>query len=62
MPSQPLFDRYRVVDIDTHVTEPADVWTERVERRFGERVLEGVPEGVVSKVLQDTATRLYGLA
>jgi len=31
-------------------------------RLYAERALEGVPEGVVSKVLQDTATRLYGLA
>jgi len=38
MPLQPLFDRYRVVDIDTHVTEPADVWTSRVPQRFGDRV------------------------
>jgi predicted TIM-barrel fold metal-dependent hydrolase len=32
------FERYRVVDIDTHVTEPADVWTSRVSRKWGERV------------------------
>lgn len=32
------FGRYRVVDIDTHVTEPADVWTSRVSRKWGERV------------------------
>ena len=38
MPSSLLFDRYRVVDIDTHVTEPPDVWTARVERRFADRV------------------------
>lgn len=36
--SQDLFDRYRVIDVDTHVTEPADVWTERVPRRWGDRV------------------------
>ena len=34
----PIFERYRVVDIDTHVTEPADVWTDRVARKWGERV------------------------
>jgi predicted TIM-barrel fold metal-dependent hydrolase len=33
-----LFDRYRVVDIDTHITEPADVWTARVSRKWGDRV------------------------
>ena len=38
MTSASLFDRYRVIDIDTHVTEPPDVWTARVEKRFGDRV------------------------
>ncbi len=33
-----LFERYRVVDIDTHVTEPGDVWTSRVSRKWGDRV------------------------
>jgi len=32
------FERYRVVDIDTHVTEPADVWTSRISRKWGDRV------------------------
>jgi predicted TIM-barrel fold metal-dependent hydrolase len=25
-----LFDQYRVIDVDTHLTEPADLWTSRV--------------------------------
>jgi len=29
-----LFDRYRVIDVDTHVSEPADTWSARLERRF----------------------------
>lgn len=33
-----LFERYRVVDIDTHITEPADVWTSRVPAKWGEQV------------------------
>ena len=33
-----LFDRYRVIDADAHVTEPADVWTARVSSRWGDRV------------------------
>jgi len=33
-----LFDRYRVVDIDTHVTEPADVWTSRLPSKWGNQV------------------------
>ncbi|MFN8644355.1 MAG: hypothetical protein U0802_22875 [Candidatus Binatia bacterium] len=27
-----LFDRYRVIDADAHVTEPADVWTARLQQ------------------------------
>ena len=34
----PLFERFRVVDIDTHITEPADVWTSRVSSKWGDRV------------------------
>lgn len=33
-----LFDRYRVIDVDAHVTEPADLWTARVSSRWGDRV------------------------
>jgi predicted TIM-barrel fold metal-dependent hydrolase len=33
-----LFDRHRVIDVDTHVTEPADLWTSRVSRKWGDRV------------------------
>jgi predicted TIM-barrel fold metal-dependent hydrolase len=36
--TRPLFERYRVVDIDTHVTEPADVWTSRVASKWGDQV------------------------
>jgi len=34
----PLFSRHRVIDIDTHITEPADVFTARVSSRWGDRV------------------------
>lgn len=33
-----LFDRYRVIDIDAHLTEPADVWTSRVSAKWGDAV------------------------
>ncbi len=33
-----LFDRFRVIDVDTHVTEPPDVWTSRVPARWRDRV------------------------
>ncbi|MFP6665643.1 MAG: amidohydrolase family protein [Deltaproteobacteria bacterium] len=36
--STDLFSRYRVIDIDTHVTEPADVWQGRVAAKWGDRV------------------------
>jgi predicted TIM-barrel fold metal-dependent hydrolase len=38
MPAASLFERHRVIDIDTHVTEPADVWTARVAGKWGARV------------------------
>jgi predicted TIM-barrel fold metal-dependent hydrolase len=37
-PQPSLFDRYQVIDIDTHITEPPDVWTARVPRKWGDRV------------------------
>ena len=33
-----LFDRYRVIDVDTHLTEPPDVWTARVAAKWGDLV------------------------
>ena len=67
-----LFDRYRVIDVDTHLTEPPDVWTTRVaskwgdlvphiERRDGEDawVVSALPEATVAKVLHDNAARVY---
>ena len=36
--SQKLFEKYKVIDIDTHITEPADVWTERVASKWGNKV------------------------
>ena len=33
-----LFERHRVIDIDTHITEPADVWTARVSKKWGDLV------------------------
>ncbi len=37
MPAE-LFQRYRVVDVDTHLTEPPDLWTSRVSSKWGEAV------------------------
>ncbi len=33
-----LFDRYRVIDVDSHVSEPADLWTSRVPRKWSDAV------------------------
>jgi hypothetical protein len=30
-----LFDHYRVIDADSHLSEPADVWTSRVSGKWG---------------------------
>ena len=33
-----LFDRHKPIDVDTHITEPAGVWTDRVSSKWGDRV------------------------
>ncbi len=33
-----LFDRYKVIDVDSHVSEPADLWTSRVASKWGDAV------------------------
>ena len=33
-----LFDQYQVIDIDTHLTEPSDLWTSRLPSKWGNRV------------------------
>jgi predicted TIM-barrel fold metal-dependent hydrolase len=42
-----LFDRHRVIDVDTHVSEPHDVWTSRVASKWGDLVPHVIkdPEG-----------------
>ena len=34
----PLTERYRVIDADSHVVEPVDLWTSRVPAKFGDLV------------------------
>lgn len=36
--SSSVFDRIKAIDVDTHITEPADVWTSRVSKKWGDRV------------------------
>ncbi|MCA9502382.1 MAG: amidohydrolase [Spirochaetaceae bacterium] len=33
-----LFDRCKPIDVDTHITEPPDVWTSRVSKKWGDKV------------------------
>ncbi len=33
-----LFDRFKVIDVDTHLTEPPGVWTDRVAKKWGDSV------------------------
>ena len=33
-----VFDDFRVIDVDTHLTEPPDVWTARVSSKWGDLI------------------------
>ncbi|MBW2362155.1 MAG: amidohydrolase [Deltaproteobacteria bacterium] len=35
---QRVFDRIRVVDVDTHISEPEDLWTSRVASKWGDLI------------------------
>ena len=34
-----LFERFKVIDVDTHVSEPHDVWVDRVPKKWGDKIL-----------------------
>jgi predicted TIM-barrel fold metal-dependent hydrolase len=36
--SQKYFEKYKVIDVDTHITEPPGVWTDRVASKWGNKV------------------------
>ena len=36
--TEKMFDRYKVIDVDTHITEPPGVWTDRVASKWGNNV------------------------
>ncbi len=36
--SQNYFEKYKVIDVDTHITEPAGVWTDRVASKWGDKI------------------------
>ncbi|HSS11426.1 MAG TPA: amidohydrolase family protein [Acidimicrobiales bacterium] len=33
-----LFERFQVIDVDTHLTEPPDIWTDRVPAKWGDQI------------------------
>jgi predicted TIM-barrel fold metal-dependent hydrolase len=52
-----IFDRFRVIDVDTHVSEPYDLWTSRVSKKWGDQVphVVRVPEtGIDHWAIGDT--------
>jgi uncharacterized protein len=57
-----LFDEFRVIDVDTHITEPADTWTSRVPEKWKDRVphIERL-SGVDTWVIDGTPTLAPGL-
>jgi len=36
--AEAVFDRFKVIDIDTHITEPPDLWTSRVASKWGDAI------------------------
>ena len=36
--SQKYFEKYKVIDVDTHITEPPGVWTDRVASKWGDKI------------------------
>ena len=36
--SQRYFEKYKVIDVDTHITEPPGVWTDRVASKWGDKI------------------------
>ncbi|MCR9095786.1 MAG: amidohydrolase [bacterium] len=36
--SQRHFEKYKVIDVDTHITEPPGVWTDRVASKWGDKI------------------------
>ncbi len=38
------FDQFRVIDADTHVSEPEDLWTSRVSSKWGDLIPHVVPD------------------
>jgi len=36
--NESVFDRFKPIDVDTHITEPPTVWTDRVSKKGGDKV------------------------
>ena len=33
-----MFERFQVIDVDTHITEPPDTWSARISRKWGDAI------------------------
>jgi hypothetical protein len=51
-----LLERYRPIDMDTHITEPADVWTARGASKWGDKIPHGLAN--IPKASYDAHARL----
>lgn len=40
----PIYERYPIIDVDTHLTEPPDIWTDRVSSKWGDLVPHVAPD------------------
>lgn len=38
MAGQMVVDRIKVIDVDTHISEPANLWTDRVSKKWGDSI------------------------
>lgn len=36
--AESVFDRCKPIDVDTHITEPPDVWTDRIAKKWGDKI------------------------
>lgn len=51
-----ITDRIKVIDIDTHLAEPEDLWTSRVSKKWGDRVPHVVKAGKYAGRANQVAT------
>lgn len=59
---QAIVDSIPVIDIDAHISEPDDLWTSRMSRRWGDRIPHVVKAGNVVDSDPDTSSVAGGVA